>query len=176
MYPLVAIDFEATSLDGNSVPIEVGVAIAATESAPVVVWATLIRPPADWDMNALWDPDAAKVHGITVHQLQQGMTPRAALEHLNKLINGVERVWCGDGKYDVLWFRRLCEVASPAKAVFELKPVSGLVEGCSDGLGISADALPSRQRFTAQDQTLNSSAMRFGERANLDGAWTTAND
>lgn len=64
---VVFIDFEASSLESDGWPIEVGLAwIAETE---ILSCGHLIRPECDWPEEA-WSPASAEVHGI----------PRSALE------------------------------------------------------------------------------------------------
>ena len=63
-WPLAVIDFEASSLDPNGYPIEVGLALRPAPDEPIRGWSALIRPAEDWTRHGDWSPASAKVHGI----------------------------------------------------------------------------------------------------------------
>lgn len=138
MFPLAVLDFEASSLDRSSFPIEVGVAIAQDGSGQIEQWSTLIRPEPAWDVSTAWDPDAERVHGIARRDLVRGLPPAGTLRQLNALLGDIGVIWCGDGKYDPFWMGRLCSAAS-TEAAFQLH-------------GIGAASIfgkPTRQRLNA---------------------------
>lgn len=58
----VFLDFEASSLDPNSWPIELGVSWITTDFQ-VETYASLIKPSLDWSEEA-WSPISAEVHNI----------------------------------------------------------------------------------------------------------------
>ena len=63
-WPLTVIDFEASSLDPNGYPIEVGLALWPAPDEPIRGWSALIRPAEDSTRHGHWSPASAKLHGI----------------------------------------------------------------------------------------------------------------
>lgn len=99
----VFIDFEASGLGPNSWPIEVG--LAWIEGDGVKTWSSLIRPVADWSMDA-WDPISAEVHGIPLDDLAKAPGARDVAEQAAKLLSG--KTVCSDAPaYDENWAKRL---------------------------------------------------------------------
>ena len=47
-FPLIVLDFEASSLSDDSYPIEVGVALVLNSDGPIRVWSSLIQPCREW--------------------------------------------------------------------------------------------------------------------------------
>ena len=123
-YPIVVIDFEATALALDSYPIEVGIAILAEPCGEIETRSWLIKPDADWDISARWDPDAERVHGIRRWDLRQGKNPATVMGALNALIPGSE-VWCDGGSYDEAWLMTLAHAAKtePAFSLRDIGPV-----------------------------------------------------
>lgn len=123
-YPIVVLDFEATALSLDSYPIEVGIAILAEAGGEIETWSWLIKPDADWDMSARWDPDAERVHGISRWDLRQGNDPASVMAALNALIPGGQ-VWCDGGPYDEAWLMTLARAAKtePAFSLRDIGPV-----------------------------------------------------
>lgn len=115
-YPIAAIDFEATALTLTSYPIEVGLAIAHGPDSEIEEWSSLILPPAAWDIDAEWDPDAEKLHGIRRRDLRSGKSPGEAMQTLNRMTAGIAIVWCDGGHYDAHWLATLAaaEGVNPA--------------------------------------------------------------
>ncbi|MBU2359980.1 MAG: hypothetical protein KKB02_13795 [Alphaproteobacteria bacterium] len=66
IWDFVFVDFEASSLDADSWPIEVGVAWIS--DGTVHSWSSLIRPETHWKRSA-WSAASAQVHGITLSDL-----------------------------------------------------------------------------------------------------------
>ena len=64
---LVFVDLEASSLDPDGWPVEVG--LARREGGHTLVGARLIRPEAGWPMSA-WSPESAAVHNIPLAELR----------------------------------------------------------------------------------------------------------
>jgi hypothetical protein len=110
-FPIVVIDFEATALTSQSYPVEVGVAIIAEPGAQIETWSTLIKPDPNWDIEAQWDPDAERVHGISRWALREGKESRAAMAGLNACIPADATAWCDGGHYDVHWLEILAGAA-----------------------------------------------------------------
>ncbi len=107
-WPLVAIDFEASSLDLRGYPIEVGLALWPAPDQPIFGWSTLIRPGEDWTRNGHWSPASAKVHGIRGGELlARGKSPRRVASALNQALGAGGVAWCDGGPYDTHWARAL---------------------------------------------------------------------
>jgi DNA polymerase-3 subunit epsilon len=64
--PAYFLDFEASSLDQDSWPIEIG--IAWTEGGSVLCESKLIRPEPNWHESA-WSKASADIHGLSLNQL-----------------------------------------------------------------------------------------------------------
>lgn len=126
-FPLATIDFEASSLEMNSYPIEVGVAVAKEAGGAIDVWSALIRPEPEWCAADAWDLASERIHRISRRQLSTGMAPVDVLNELNRRLSSINYVWCGDGKYDPFWFGRLRQAAPQVCPSFALHDVKGLV-------------------------------------------------
>jgi hypothetical protein len=124
-FPLVLIDFEASSLSTESYPIEVGVAIATGPDEPIETWSSLIKPDKAWLAGGDWDPDAQKVHHITAASLNGGLSANEVALHLNRLLGPVGHAYCDGGHYDGFWLKQLYKAAGIAPA-FALWDIAGL--------------------------------------------------
>jgi hypothetical protein len=60
-------DCEASCIGG--LPIEIGWAFISTSTGEIQSESHLITPPLHWDMRPVWDPDAEKLHGISLKEL-----------------------------------------------------------------------------------------------------------
>ena len=123
-YPFAVIDFEATSLEMDSFPIEVGVAIAHAPSN-ITTWSAIIEPAKGWNIAEAWEPAAERVHNIVGKALAAGEPVDEVMKRLNELLGPVGHAWCDGGAYDQHWFRRLCQ-ASRVKSTFRLWDIGGL--------------------------------------------------
>jgi hypothetical protein len=99
-YPFAIVDFEASSLNANSYPIEVGVVIAVAADKPLSVCSSLILPEKASMDGGDWDPAAEQVHGIALSDLEAGESTRAVAEALNQLLGPIEHAYCDGGYYD----------------------------------------------------------------------------
>ena len=126
-FPLGVIDFEATSLDASSFPIEIGIAIARDAASTIAVWSTLIKPDPDWNIGAAWDPDAERIHGIRRGDLAAGIEAADVIHHANALLAEVATVCCGDAKYDPMWLVTLGRVGGSVTPSFDLVDAAGIV-------------------------------------------------
>jgi len=54
---------------GGGLPIEIGWAFADSTTGEIHSEGHLIKPPPSWDLAAVWDPDAEKLHKITRDEL-----------------------------------------------------------------------------------------------------------
>lgn len=120
-WPLVTLDFEASSLTDRSYPIEVGVARWSDPGRRIMTWSTLIRPTRQWIASQDWAETAQEVHGIAEGELAAGMLPHLILRRLDDIV-GTALAFCDGGINDAFWMRRLCEAAgsSPDFALGDL--------------------------------------------------------
>ena len=121
-WPVAAIDFEASSLDADSYPIEVGIARWRGPEEPIETWSTLIRPPRAW-RSRRWSRASQEVHGIRPEQLEDGMDPADALRRLNALAG--RAAFCDGGPSDLRWLGGL-EDAAGSDATFLLRDADAL--------------------------------------------------
>lgn len=107
-WPLAVIDFEASSLDEDGYPVEVGLALWPAPDAPILGWSALIRPAGDWARRGHWSPASAKVHGIRGSDLlAHGQPPERIATALNEALGPGAVAWCDGGPYDAHWARAL---------------------------------------------------------------------
>lgn len=112
-WPLVVIDFEASSLDLDSYPIEVGIACWPAPDEPVFGWSALIRPAGVWTRQGHWSPASAKVHGIRGSDLvASGHTPERVATALNTALGPGGIAWCDGADYDAHWTTTLFKAAN----------------------------------------------------------------
>jgi DNA polymerase III subunit epsilon len=67
--PLLFLDFEASSLDPRSWPVEIGYAWA--EAGRIAVRSAVIAPRPDWPLHA-WSEAAEGVHGLSLRRVRAG--------------------------------------------------------------------------------------------------------
>lgn len=102
LWPLYTIDFEASSLDDGTYPIEVGIARWLSPDSPIEGWSTLICPTANWERHGSWSSGSEKVHGIAREELATGLSPSDAMRRLNAII-GANTAYCDGGDFDRHW-------------------------------------------------------------------------
>lgn len=107
-WPIVALDFEASSLREDSFPIEVGIARWRAPDAAIETWSTLIRQTNEWRTRS-WSLQSQEVHGIRREELDGGMDPADALRRLNGLAGRM--TFCDGGQSDLRWLGGLEEAA-----------------------------------------------------------------
>jgi len=119
-WPLAVIDFEASSWDHHSYPIEVGLAFWPSPDEPIYGWSTLIKPAEKWTRVGDWSLNMETVHGISMTELLKTGTPvdRVAAT-LNKMLGSERIAWCGGDMYDIQCTGKLFEAAK-ATPVFYL--------------------------------------------------------
>lgn len=123
-FPIAIVDFEASSLDIDSYPIEAGLALCHAADQPISVWSSLIVPTDDW--NAVgWDVAAQRVHGIARSELDAGMSPVEVASHLNQCLGPLGHAWSDGGRYDGHWMAALFRAAK-IKPAFHLWDIAGL--------------------------------------------------
>ena len=99
------LDCEASSLDADSWPVEVGLAWPA--AGKVEVRSSLIRPDPSWSMRA-WSPASAAVHGISLAELRQA-PPAAEVARWAASLIGDATVVSDAPEFDARWLARLYE-------------------------------------------------------------------
>lgn len=107
-WPVVTIDFEASSLAKDSYPIEVGVARWERADRPIGTWSTLIRPPEDWRTRT-WSDQSQQIHGIRREDLDSGMDPVDIVPILDRLVG--RQAFCDGGQHDLRWLAGLEDAA-----------------------------------------------------------------
>ena len=99
------LDVEASSLEDNSYPVEVGVSDDALRTKG---W--LVRPVAGWGSSG-WSDSSETVHGIAREDLDlHGMPPADVAEALNRELSG-RMVFSDAPDFDSFWLDRLFEAA-----------------------------------------------------------------
>ena len=131
-WPLATIDFEASSLEWDGYPIEVGIAVWHDADAPILGWSTLIRPPLAWREGGHWSRASAKVHGITMSDLlADGLPVDETVRRLTALLAPFATAWCDGGPYDDVWLRSLFQAAGLEPA-FVLRDWADLLSGLDE--------------------------------------------
>ncbi len=110
-WPLYTLDFEASSLDRRSYPIEIGICRWSAPDAPLRVWSSLIHPHASWKAFGYWSESAQRIHGITTDDLvAERRSPSLIVRSIHLLVGG-HACFCDGGRYDQVWARKLNNVA-----------------------------------------------------------------
>lgn len=147
-FPFAVIDFEASSLsDERSYPIEVGIAIARSETESIRVWSSLIRPTPEWLARGTWSARSTAVHGITQDELASGPSPGEVARVLNAIAATIPRWFCDGGDWDAHWLRRLFDAARLAPP-FGLEDISILIGSLEQQASMvdALDAIPTPHR------------------------------
>lgn len=120
-WPIVTLDFEASSLTDRSYPIEVGVSRWSGPDMPIMWWSTIILPHPDWMRSADWSLQAQEVHGIRREELAGGMKAHLVIGRLDDIVRD-SLAFCDGGINDSFWMRRLSQAAgrSPDFALGDL--------------------------------------------------------
>lgn len=106
-WPIRVIDFEASSLELEGYPIEVGVAVWTGLEGPLLGWSALIRPEDDWLRFGDWSKASRDVHGISRAELRAGKSAKEVTTTLKRLLPDGSVVWCDGGPYDAHWAKKL---------------------------------------------------------------------
>ena len=114
-WPLLVMDFEASSLDQDGYPIEVGLAFWPGPDHAILGWSTLIQPAGVWSRLGHWSPKSAKVHGIAGRDLLACGQPAGRVAAvLNEALGPGTTAWCDGGAYDSHWAGALFKAAGIA--------------------------------------------------------------
>jgi len=108
-WPLYVLDFEASSLELEGYPIEVGLAAWMELEGPMLGWSALIRPEEEWLRFGDWSKASRNVHGISQADLRSGSSAQDVASELSRLLPDGAVVWCDGGPYDAHWARKLFE-------------------------------------------------------------------
>jgi hypothetical protein len=82
-------DCEASCVGG--LPIEIGWAFAGLATGEIHSEGHLVKPPPNWDLGPVWDPDAEKLHKITREELYaHGRMPVEIADRMNRTLRGRE--------------------------------------------------------------------------------------
>jgi hypothetical protein len=130
----VFLDFEASSLNKASYPIEVGFVRADGTGE-----AYLIAPPPDWTD---WDSAAERLHGLSRTRLfNEGLSPQAVVANLLPLF-AADRVFASAPSWDGHWLSMLLRAAGLPRHLVRLSD-SDIAHAEAAGLapGPEADAL-----------------------------------
>lgn len=127
--PLAIIDFEASSLEHDSYPIEVGMAVLDAVGT-INTWSTLIRPTTTWELSGHWSHRSQRIHGIAREELGAGLSPRQVMQELNERLALIPRVCCDGGDYDRMWLHSLSRAAG-IDPEFELADLDALLAECA---------------------------------------------
>ena len=104
---LVFLDMEASSLDADGWPVEVG--LGWLVEGQVEIRSSLICPHLDWSMRA-WSPVSADVHGIALAELRQA-PPAAEVARWVAETTAGATLASDAPEFDGRWLARLCETA-----------------------------------------------------------------
>jgi hypothetical protein len=115
-------DCEASSLEG--LPIEIGWAFLNPQNGQIQSESHLIRPPANWDLLSVWDPEAEAFHHISIKQLMaEGRPPLEIACRMNLVLAGSE-LFSDDSK-DEIWLRQMFDEAACDPAFMICKTNAG---------------------------------------------------
>ena len=110
----IIIDIEASGFGSDSYPIEIGVALSATER-----FCRLIKPQPDW---LHWSEEAQGLHGISRSVLvDKGVSVNQVCLELNQLL-GAQTVYSDGWVVDSPWLNRMYESAGISMS-FKISPL-----------------------------------------------------
>lgn len=156
---LIFLDFEASSLRPHSFPIEAGWAVLSPDGS-ISVDSRLIKPDPSWDD---WDPEAEKVHGISMaHLYGHGLPAASVIDDLAAALAG--KTVYSDSERDKLWCRTLFDVAKRGNP-FYWKHM--------DALWVSPDGVTSDIAFEVATRLVERTGP-VPHRAGPDAAWLAA--
>jgi hypothetical protein len=105
-------DCEASCLGGP--PIEIGWAFVDPSTGKIHSESHLVKPPDHWDLKQLWDPDAEKLHRISMQQvLLYGRPPLEIASRMNTCLAGRE-LYSDSPVDDERWLRMIFNEAALA--------------------------------------------------------------
>ena len=138
-------DCEASGLNG--LPIEIGWAFVDTEGA-IRSEGHLIKPPAAWNIDKVWDRNAESLHGISIQKLLvEGKPPFQIAQRMNEALAG--RQLFSDSPMDEAWIMCLFEESADDPA-FTIRRTGAemLIAERAAQIGCNAHALQSIRKET----------------------------
>lgn len=103
-------DCEASCIGG--VPIEIGWAFVDMSTGEIQSESHLVKPPSHWDMQPVWDPDAERLHRISLEQLiAHGRPPFEIARRMSDVLAGKE-LFSDSPVDDERWLRMIFGEAS----------------------------------------------------------------
>ena len=116
-WPLLTIDFEASSLEHDGYPIEIGIALWSRGDEPIHAWSALIQPVGEWVRRGHWSQKSAGLHGIARDELMTyGQPVHLLAAAINSVLGDDAPVWCDGGVYDATWMAALFKAAGTMPA------------------------------------------------------------
>ncbi len=107
-------DCEASCIGG--LPIEIGWAFVDESTGKIQSESHPVKPPLHWDMQAVWDPDAERLHGISLRHLRaHGRPPIEIARRMNEVLAGRE-LFSDSPPDDERWLRIIFDEAGPDEA------------------------------------------------------------
>lgn len=122
-WPFTVIDFEASALDDESYPIEVGIAIWAGPMASIRTWSSLIEPAPEWVRDGVWFEAAQKIHGIAPRDLVGAPAPTSVMRTLNRILGPGALAISDNPSWETFWLGRLATAAG-MDAAFSIDKLS----------------------------------------------------
>lgn len=159
---LYFIDFEASSLSGDSWPIEIGLAWI-DEREKLRSTSKLIKPPLQWPA-ADWSKASERIHGIRREELETAEEAKDVARWLAKQLIG-KRILSDAAEFDGRWMQRLMATFSRDR-IYEISSIQ--LEACSRFEG---DAMAMFFRAFARNRTKHRAA---SDALNLAQAWRAA--
>ncbi len=130
--PLLFLDFEASALDPESWPIEIG--CAWSRAGRVSVRSTLIIPRRAWRRD-VWSAEAAAMHGLTKQNLESGRPADLVAADTDAFADYL--IVSDNPAWDQLWLDRLRE----GRERLEVRPLRRVATERLDGRELDAFAL-----------------------------------
>lgn len=88
---LAPVFYDCEASCSRGLPIEIGWAFADPATGEIHSEAHLVKPPPNWDLGPVWDPDAEKLHKISREELYtRGRTPIEIADRMNNTLRGRE--------------------------------------------------------------------------------------
>jgi hypothetical protein len=166
------LDFEASSLAGDSYPIEVAWVFEDGQGE-----SHLIRPAAEWTD---WDPKAERIHGISRDTLQaQGEPSDAVARRLVEALSG-HRLFASAPSWDGKWLSVLLRSAGLPRHALRLQDTEiAQMEGIAEAFGeqLPPAALAATTRSILASVAEQKALFKVGHRAMADARmelWTFA--
>lgn len=122
-WPFAVLDFEASALDPESYPIEIGISFWSGPVRPVYTWSSLIEPTPLWVKEGVWFEAAQNVHGISAQDLTGAASPQKVMTIANRFLQGIGSVVSDNLYWEALWLNKLAHQAG-IKPDFKIDKIS----------------------------------------------------